>query len=94
VACTQGRRPVSFVIVYILLWGGGRKTRIKQTNKKIPASTVDLDELIDDLAHPKSEGSEPLIIGAPEFLQPVISYETPQQHLTQLIRYFIMLLVH
>jgi hypothetical protein len=32
VACTQGRRPVSFVLVYIPLRGGGRKTRIKQTN--------------------------------------------------------------
>jgi hypothetical protein len=50
-----------------------------------------LDELIDDLAHPESEDPEPLIIGEPEFLQPVIS---AQQHLTQLIRYFTMLPVH
>jgi hypothetical protein len=34
VACTQGRRPVSFVIAHIPLRGGGRKTRIKQTNKQ------------------------------------------------------------
>jgi len=31
---------------------------------------------IDDLAHPESEDSEPFIIGEPEFLQPVISFET------------------
>ena len=61
---------------------------------KIPASIVDLDELIDNLAHPEPEGPEPPIIGKPEFLQPVISYETAQKHFTQLIRYFIMLPVH
>jgi len=45
-----------------------------------------LDVTIDDLAH-----SEPFIIGEPEFLQPVVSYETAPQHLIQLICYFTML---
>jgi len=35
-----------------------------------------LDVTIGDLAHPESEDSEPFIIRVPEFLQPVISYET------------------
>jgi hypothetical protein len=60
----------------------------------VPTSAVDLDEPIDGLAHPGSEDPEPLIIGEPEFLQPVISYETAQQHLTELIRYFTMLPIH
>jgi len=60
----------------------------------VPTSAVDLDELIGDLAHPESEDPEPLIIGEPEFLRPVISYEMAQQHLTELIRYFTMLPIH
>jgi hypothetical protein len=60
----------------------------------VPTSAVDLDEPIDDLVHPGSEDPGPLIIGEPEFLQPVISYETAQQHLTELIRYLTMLPIH
>jgi hypothetical protein len=50
-------------------------------DEDMPSSTVDLEELIDDLAQPEFEDLEPLIIGEPEFVQPVIS---AQQHLTQL----------
>jgi hypothetical protein len=60
----------------------------------IPTSAVDLDELIDDLAHSRSEDPEPLIIAELEFPRTVTSYETAQQHLTEIIRYFTMLPIH
>ena len=59
-------------------------------DSNVPTSAVDLDELIDDLAHPESEDFEPLNIGEPGFLRPVISYEMAQQHLTELIHYFML----
>ena len=67
-------------------------TRICQTRMSQPLPLI--GELIDGLAHPGSEDPEPLIIGEPEFLRPVISYETAQQHLTELIRYFTMFPIH
>jgi hypothetical protein len=57
-------------------------------NPKIPASTVDLDELIDDLVSLRTLNLS--LLGS----RNLYNLLSAQQHLTQLIRYFIMLSVH